>query len=123
MEVIPGLTIYLSHRDLPMLLKATIEPMFLSDHHPITMLIEFQITQSRSQIWRLVPSLLTDNKIASHIQLRLSQFFNENDSAEISPMIIWEAHKCTIRGELMAIASKRRREKTKIIIQSSCTYS
>lgn len=100
--------LFLSQRDLPMLLKANIEPMFISDHHPITMSIEFMTAQSHSPIWHLDPSILTDILIASTIHNRLTQ---DNDAPEISPMIKWKAHECTIQGELIAIATKRRRER------------
>lgn len=111
MEVIPDLTIFLSQRDLPMLLKTTIEPIYISEHHPITMSTEFSAAQSRSQFWHLDPSLLTDTQIASTIHNRLTQYLTENDTPDISPMLKWEAHKCTIRGELIAIASKRKHER------------
>lgn len=94
-----------------MLKHTSIEPMYISDHHPITMSLEFPSKHTRSQIWRLDPSLLTDISIVSTIHDNLKLYFQDNDSLDISPMIKWEAHKCTIRGKLIAIASKRRRER------------
>lgn len=102
---------FISQNDLPMLKHTSIEPMYISDHHPITMSLEFPSKHTRSQIWRLDPSLLTDISIVSTIHENLKLYFQDNDSLEISPMIKWEAHKCTIRGKLIAIASKRRRER------------
>lgn len=37
--------LFLSQRDLPMLLKTTIEPMFISHHYPIIMSIDFLTSQ------------------------------------------------------------------------------
>lgn len=107
--------LFLSQRDLSMLTSATIDPMYLSDHHPISMTLEFPNTNTRPQIWRLDPSLLTDTAIMTNIQERLSLYFTENDSPDISPMIRWEAHKSTIRGELIALSAKRRKDRQELI--------
>lgn len=40
---------------------------------------------------------------------RLSQYFRENESAEITPMLLWAAHKCVIRGELISLAARRKK--------------
>lgn len=37
----------------------------------------------------------------------------ENKIIDTSPLINWEAHKCVIRGVLIAAAAKRRKEKQK----------
>lgn len=91
--------------------------MFISDHHPITMSIEFPTTKSRSPVWRLDPSLLMDTPTVHTIQNRLIQYFKENDYPEISPLIQWEAHRCYIQGEFITIAAKKRREKQAHISQ------
>lgn len=91
--------------------------MLVLDHQPVTMSMEFPTTQSWSPILRLDPSLLTDTFAVHTIQNRLTQYFTENDSPDISPLIQWEAHKCSIRGEFMAIAAKKRREKQAHILQ------
>lgn len=85
--------LFLSQGDLPMLISATIEPIYLSDHHPISMAMEFAGVPSRSSILRLDPSLLTDSAIALTINQGLVQYFRENNSPDISPMTRWEAHK------------------------------
>lgn len=103
--------LFISQRDLPMLTTTTIDPMYLSDHHPISMTLAFSHTQPRHHIWRLDPSLLTDTATMTAIQQRLLLYFKENDSPEISPMMRWEAHKSTIRGELIALSAKRRKDR------------
>lgn len=94
-----------------MLTPATIDPMYLSDHHPIFMSITFPDIPTRSSIWRLDPALLTDSMITPKINKRLLQYFRENNSSDISPMLKWEAHKCIIRSELIAISVKRNRKR------------
>lgn len=95
---------FITQRDLTMLTTSTIDPMYLSDHHPISMSIEFSDIPTQSSIWRLDPSLLTDSTIAPEVNRIL---LRENNSPDISPMLRWEAHNCTIRGELIVISAKR----------------
>lgn len=91
--------------------------MFLSDHHPITMSLDFPTIKSQSPIWSLDPSLLTDTPTVHTIQDRLIQYFRENGYPEITQLIQWEAHKCYIRGEFMAMSAKKTREKQAYISQ------
>lgn len=41
--------------------------------------------------------------------------FKENSFPDVSPASIWEAHKCVLRGKLMAPAAHSKRKKQKII--------
>lgn len=100
---------FLSQTDLPYLQQSTIEPMFLSDHHPITITLSFPDTITKTKLWRLNASLLKDPTSSDHIRTRIQQYFTENSSPEISLISLWEAHKCVIRGELMALVAKNKR--------------
>lgn len=106
---------FLSQTDLPLLQQSTIEPMFLSDHHPITVTLSFPEPNSRTKIWRLNPSLLKDPLVIDHVRTRIQQYFTENSNPEISPTSLWEAHKCVIRGELIALATKAKKQRQEYI--------
>lgn len=100
---------FISQTDLTMLSDATIEPMLISDHHPITTtlkfpkfkLIKFKITRNRSAMWRLDNSLLLDQDHTQALANHLSQYFTENVTGDTSSMVTWAAHKCVIRGVLI----------------------
>lgn len=62
---------FISQVDLPTLHHSTIEPMFLSDHHPVTLTLSFPDTDFRTKIWRLNPSLLKDEVVLEHVHTRL----------------------------------------------------
>lgn len=49
--------LFISQRDLPMLHQASVDPMFLSDHHSISIYITFLGVPTRPPTWRLDPSL------------------------------------------------------------------
>lgn len=85
--------------------------MFLSDHHPVSVSITFPDVLPHSSIWCLDPSLLTDKTIVPEIHKRLMQYFQDNFSSDISPMMHWEAHKCVIRGYLIANSVKHIKER------------
>lgn len=45
----------------------------------------------------------------------LKDYFKHNNTPETDPLIIWEAHKCTIRGELIRMGSQRKKQREKEI--------
>lgn len=100
---------FLSQNDLSFLSKASIDPMVLSGHNPISMMLTLQTTHTRPTIWRLDNSLLTDIKTTEHIL----HYFKEKDTIDSTPANIWAAHKCAIRGELISLAKQTKLRKDK----------
>lgn len=41
----------------------------------------------------------------------MKDFFAHNVTPEIDPLMVWEAHKCSIRGELIRMGAQRKRDK------------
>lgn len=101
---------FLSQSDLPLFQRSTIELMFLSDHHPIKVTLSFPETYFRTKTWPLNLSLLKDPLATDTIRTWLQQYFLENSNPEVSPISLWEAHKCVIRGELIALATSAKRQ-------------
>lgn len=117
-------TFFISQIDLSFLTKATIEPMILSDHNPITMTIQIPYARVASHIWRLDSSLLTDSEITQSVSQNLAQYFSENVQGDSPPEVIWAAHKCVIRGTLISLAAKRnKRKKAKIVELTNRIYT
>lgn len=79
---------FISQTDLPLLKKATIEPMILSDHNPISITLTFTLSPHAHSIWRLDSSLLTDPELKQRISTRLIHYFQDNSMDEPSPPII-----------------------------------
>ncbi|XP_077341175.1 uncharacterized protein LOC143986639 [Lithobates pipiens] len=101
--------LFLSQRDLPLLQSARIEPLLLADHHPISMLLTFPIQHNTTKIWRLDASLLSSETDINAISSSLNHYFQENMVPGISPITVWEAHKCTIRGKFIELAALRKK--------------
>lgn len=45
------------------------------------------------------------------VSLALTQYFEENSTTSISPSILWEAHKAKIRGVLIELGARRKKER------------
>lgn len=102
---------FISQTDLPLLKKATIEPMILSDHNPISITLTFTLSPHAHSIWRLDSSSLTDPELKQRISTRLIHYFQDNSMDEPSPPIIWAAHKCVVRGDFISIAAFRNKQR------------
>lgn len=89
---------------------STIEPIIMSDHAPITLsfLIATQSLQNRG--WRLNECILQEEVSKTQLPTELSTFFELNDTQDVRPLSIWEAHKCHIRGSLIKLGCRRKKE-------------
>ncbi|KAM8945786.1 angiotensin-converting enzyme [Pelodytes ibericus] len=79
------------------------------------MVLETHIQASTERTWRLNESLLTDKDTCDTINSHLENYFKENLTEDVALPVVWEAHKCTVRGYWIEIASRRRREHTRAI--------
>lgn len=75
------------------------------------MSLKFTEHRPKANTWRLNSALLTDPTTLPHIATSLSDYFKTNSTPDINPLSIWEAHKCTIRGELIRMGAYRKRER------------
>lgn len=111
--------LFVTQPDLTYLHKATIESMILSDHHPITMTLVFPETVTTTKMWRLDASTLADPGDLADLRQGIQDFFLHNDTPDVSPMTQREAHKCVIRGQLLAISVRKKRENQARILELS----
>uniref|UniRef100_A0A803JJA9 Reverse transcriptase domain-containing protein n=1 Tax=Xenopus tropicalis TaxID=8364 RepID=A0A803JJA9_XENTR len=107
--------IYTSQRWLHLFNLADIGNFHLSDHAPVR--IKFKIPQTSKQefTWRLNETMLHREDIRKKIQLWISQIIQENSSDNINQATVWETLKCVLRGHLIALGSKLKKEKEKEI--------
>lgn len=90
--------IFLSQRDLPLMQAAKIGIKTFYDHAPVSLSLRKPNKRTGTFNWRLNPSLLTNASDVGKISEGNKRYFAENDSDELSPLTIWAAHKCVIRG-------------------------
>ncbi|CAH2313111.1 Hypothetical predicted protein, partial [Pelobates cultripes] len=44
---------------------------------------------------------LTTDELTAEVRERLTQYFTENDTSEVTPLCLWEAHKSVMRGHFI----------------------
>lgn len=101
--------LYIYQRDLQMVTEARIGIQSLSDHAPISLVADICTPVTSSNTWRLNTSLLTDTELLPRIRTAISNFFKTNNTPDMDPIMIWKAHKSTIRGELIKMGTQRKK--------------
>lgn len=107
--------LFISQTDLSYLHDATIEAMVLSDHHPITLTLQFPQRVTSTKIWRIDASLFTDPGDLANITQTIGEYFRQNDTPDASPMTQWEAHRCVVHGHFLTIAARKKRKHQTLI--------
>ncbi|CAH2315364.1 Hypothetical predicted protein [Pelobates cultripes] len=90
--------------------EAEIAAAHWSDHGPVTLKIDSPRMRPTSWAWRLQDSLLLDLTVREQVSEELNSYFMLNATRDHVATTIWEAHKSVIRGTLMHLASKKRKE-------------
>lgn len=91
--------------------KCRINPIILSDHSRIHLMIQCDQKKFISKQWRFNFSLLKDNKFKSAIRVWILHFIKENNDPSLEPNIIWKAAKATLRGLLISYISFKNHKK------------
>lgn len=63
--------------------------------------------------WRLNVSLLNKPEIVEEISNTIKEYFEFNDNGEVDPSILWEGAKAVLRGKIIEISSKIKRQRLK----------
>uniref|UniRef100_A0A8C5QX44 Uncharacterized protein n=1 Tax=Leptobrachium leishanense TaxID=445787 RepID=A0A8C5QX44_9ANUR len=103
--------IFVSHFALASVRSAAIHSRTWSDHAPISLSFVSPHCRPRTFQWRLNTTLLADPLVQAELTERLSTYFADNDTGEVSPTTVWEAHKATMRGHIIGIATAKKRER------------
>lgn len=102
--------LFISKKDTYQIKDRIIEPILVWDHSPVTMKIDLGLDKC-FKYWRLNFSLLTDTHIKQEIQLALFEYFALNDNGTVSPSVLWDAGKATIRGKIISIGSRLKKQR------------
>lgn len=109
--------LFVSQRDLHTLLGANMGLQTISDHAPIAIALNLLEPIARPNTWRLNSSLLTDPILLPKLTSSLNEYFTHNITPEADPLMVWQAHKCYIRGELIQMGTRRKKETDKEIVK------
>lgn len=100
----------ISKADLYKVRECKIEPVTISDHNPVIMKMNLGLDK-HFRYWRLNVSMLTIPQTKQEIQEALKEYFSINDDGNVSPSILWEAGKATIRGKIISIGSRIKKQR------------
>lgn len=81
-----------------------IEPITLSNHAPVTLVIDLN-KENFFRYWRLNVSLLTNTTATQDLKQHLKEYLEINDNGEVTPSILWGGAKTIIQGKIIKIAS------------------
>lgn len=96
---------------IPTILSSSIKDTAWSDHSLVTLTLHNLTTRQTSTQWRLNESLLSDPTKVKEINDSLKEYFALNNVDNISPELLWAAHKATVRGKLISIVTRVKRER------------
>uniref|UniRef100_H3B055 Endonuclease/exonuclease/phosphatase domain-containing protein n=1 Tax=Latimeria chalumnae TaxID=7897 RepID=H3B055_LATCH len=84
----------------------------LSDHSPV----DLESGVSRKGRWRFNSSLLNSETIRAEIKAIIQEYFAQNAGLVPTDTSLWEAGKAYIRGRIIALSSRVKRENNKRVI-------
>ena len=58
--------------------------------------------------WRFNSTLLSDSEFVRFIEQKISFFFETNTTPDVSALVIWDALKAYLRGEIIAFTANKK---------------
>uniref|UniRef100_A0A8C5MYX6 Endonuclease/exonuclease/phosphatase domain-containing protein n=2 Tax=Leptobrachium leishanense TaxID=445787 RepID=A0A8C5MYX6_9ANUR len=90
---------------------ASIGSQTWSDHCPVDVELNSCLYRPKASHWRLNETLLSDQLVLSGLTEAVSQYFTDNSVPDVTPPLLWEAHKATARGYLIKQGARIKRER------------
>lgn len=84
-----------------------------SDHDPILTVCHSLLSKPQFSPWVMNDSLLSQKEILADIHDASVEYFRINTGTVSSPVTLWEAYKAVLRGHVIRIASRRKKERAK----------
>lgn len=104
--------LFITQRDLSILEGPKIYIISTSDHALISLSLAPTDLPNRFYNWRRNSSLLTNPTIRTQTAEAITSYFANNSQEDVSPLLIWEAHKYVLRGDFIKWGSKRNKDNT-----------
>lgn len=92
----------------------TYQPIVISDHAPLAMVLTMGEVRAGRNQWRLDPTLLSDDQFTDFLQEQISHFITDDDTGDVNNSILWETLKAVIRGHVIAYVSSKRTEGSRL---------
>ena len=96
--------------------ECNIEPITILEHAPVIGKIQIG-PKKQFRYWRFNASLLNDEAIQQEIPKNLTDYLEFNDNDTVSPTNLWEAAKVVMRGNIVAISSKLKKQRLAVELE------
>lgn len=98
---------------LPSVSSCDYQSIVISDHAPITMSLALPGLPQTRRHWRFNSTLLSDTDFVKFMEEQIIFFFDTNTSPETSSLIVWDALKAYLRGQIVSYTVNMKRKANK----------
>lgn len=103
---------FIDHHHLTPPTASNIATTPISDHAMITLTLSIPSMPCKPSNWKLSDHLLSDDIDRKMLHGDLARNFADNTLPDVAPGTLWEAHKAFIRGKLIELGSRKKKERT-----------
>lgn len=103
--------IFLSKHLANLVEQSDIGSIALSDHAPVTLIMQPLRPAEHSFSWRLNSLLFYDDDFIKFLENQTDFYLEFNDNNDSDPRIIWEAFKAYMRGMIISYSSRKKKER------------
>lgn len=107
---------FIEHREIDEVVDSKIGNITFSDHAPLIMEMKIGGEVGIRGQWCLNEELIKEEEGYALIRKELENYFLVNDNGEVSGSTLWEAHKAYIRGVLIEMGARKKRERREGIL-------
>lgn len=101
---------FMFKHDLCKVVNCETVPFPLADHSSVVLELNLH-REPRITVWRFNNSLIMDQIFKEKITDSIKTFFQINDKREIQPVLLGETAKATIRGDIIAYSSWKKKQR------------
>ena len=95
---------------MPHILNTKYYDILISDHSPVTFIVNLTDFSSTKPTWRIDPQLLSDPAFCDYLHTEIKTFFDINNQPDTSPSLLWETFKAYLRGCVISFKGKRNKQ-------------
>ena len=96
--------------------------ILISDHSPVELKIRLNTVKPQYS-WRFNPLLLNDKPFFDQTAKKITEYFSENDTTDVSDSTLWEAFKAVMRGHFIAYEAKLKKDRQKRLTEITTELS
>lgn len=87
----------------------------ISDHSTVHLKLHLD-SRPKTTMWRLNVSMLNNSGFQERIKKELKTYLEDNDDGNVNPVMLWDAAKAVLRGEIISETAYARKVKTQRLL-------